>query len=261
MSGVVNSAPVGVPSNPAAVATPLAQPAAALPPGGAGEPATTPAPTQVATPAAVEPPAPAEAPAAGSKPDGNLLADALNTEGAETTAGDNSTPGEEPPAIKPEDYTFELSEGLVGDDPLITAFREGAAKNGVSQETAQALVSELGPKIAEQLLAPARAWEAMQADWQKQTREHPDIGGAKLTETLDRVTNCLRQFGHPDLPQALTLSGLGNNPALIWTINNLASRLMEGAPVNGGVPANTGSGQSGASKLYTSTSDAAAPAS
>lgn len=259
MSSSISPTPIGVPTNEGAPPRDLLapEPTGTVP---AASPPAAPAPAQ--PPAAVEPakaaePPAATPPAAGEKPDGNLLKDALD-KGGETTAGDDTKPAEPPEALKAEDYKFELPEGINAEDPLVAAFREGAAKSNLSPEAAQALVNELGPKIAEQLAANHKAWDAMQADWQKQTREHAEIGGDKLPETVSRVTGLLRQFGHPDLPNALAVSGLGNNPALIWTLNNIASRMMEGTAQQGGTPNTIATRPSeGARLLYTSTADAA----
>lgn len=255
--GVIHNTPQGTP-------TPGAPPPAApvMPP-----PAAPPAPPPATPPApSAEPPAAPAAsgdPGAGGespKPDGNLLADPLKDSGADEKkkegGADEKKEGETPPEIKPEDYQFTLPDGIPADDPLVQAFRTSAAGAGLTNEAASKVVDALAPALAERLSAPQRAWEAMQADWQSQVRADPDIGGANLPATVDRVSGLLRQFGDPGLGMALTVTGMGNHPALIRTLNNLALRLGEGAPVVGGTPPNVGgSAASGASKLYTSASD------
>lgn len=267
MSATIHSSPVGVPSNPAAVAV-------ASPAPGAVAPAATPAPVPSAAPAAAPPaavePAASPAPAAGAdpaKPDGNLLGDALKDGEAKPAADptDPAKPAEEPAKaaepLKAEDYKFELPKGIDETNPLFTPFREAAAKNGLTNEAAQALLNEVGPALAEQLQAPHKAWESLQAEWQTKVKTDPELGGAKLPETVARVTGLLRQFGHPDLPAALAISGMGNNPALIFTLNKLALRVMEGTrPEIGGAPATNGAAPAAGSRsLYHSTTDGVAP--
>lgn len=255
--GVVHPTPQGTPTPgapaPAPAAPPPAAPAAASP--AAAPPATPPAP--------VDPPAATTAasgdPGAGGehpKPDGNLLADPLKAAETETPKEGEDAPKDETPAVKPEDYQFTLPDGIPADDPLVAAFRNSAAEAGLTNDAASKVVDALAPALAERLAAPQRAWEAMQATWQDQVKADPEIGGPNLPATVERVSGLLRQFGHPDLGMALTVTGLGNNLALISTLNNLALRLGEGAPVTGGTPPGVGgSGGSAANKLYTSASD------
>lgn len=152
--------------------------------------------------------------------------------------------GEKPPApepMKPEDYTLELPEGIAADDPLLAAFLEGAAKGGMDNESVQAVVASLGPKLAEQMAAPIKAWTALNEQWQAEVKADPVIGGANLPATIQTVTDAINLVSTPDearsVREALTMTGAGNHPAVVRLMHRLASRLTEQRPVQGKSPA------------------------
>lgn len=219
--------------------------------GGGGAAPASDAPAPAAT--APEPtPAPAAADADPAPPqaalkDTLLSAEPPKTEGEATVdpakkegAGEGEkTPAPEP--MKPEDYTLELPEGIAADDPLLTAFLEGAAKGGMDNESVQAVVASLGPKLAEQMQAPIKAWTSLNEQWQAEVKADPVIGGANLPATIQTVTDAINLVSTPDearsVREALTMTGAGNHPAVVRLMHRLASRLTEQRPVQGKSPA------------------------
>jgi len=216
----------------------------------------------VSTPA-VETPAATEAAAPEVQ---SALKDTLLTAEPEKTEGDKpATEGEkmgagegekEPPApepMKPEDYKLELPEGITADDPLLTAFLEGAAKGGMDNESVQAVVGALGPKLAEQITAPMKAWTTLNETWQAEVKADPVIGGANLPATIKTVTDAISLVSTPEEAQAareaLTMTGAGNNPAIVRLMHRMASRLVEKGAVQGNSPAES---RSPAAVLYPS---------
>ena len=165
------------------------------------------------------------------------------------------TPAPEP--MKPEDYKLELPEGITADDPLLTAFLEGAAKGGMDNESVQAVVSSLGPKLAEQLAAPMKAWTSLNEQWQAEVKADPVIGGANLPATIKTVADAISLVSTPEEAQAareaLTMTGAGNNPAIVRLMHRMASRLVEKGAVQGNSPAES---RSAAAVLYPSHSAA-----
>lgn len=196
----------------------------------------------------------------------SALTDTLLTAEPEKTEGDKpATEGEkkgagegekEPPApepMKPEDYKLELPEGITADDPLLTAFLEGAAKGGMDNESVQAVVSSLGPKLAEQMAAPMKAWTTLNETWQAEVKADPVIGGANLPATIKTVADAISLVSTPEEAQAareaLTMTGAGNNPAIVRLMHRMASRLVEKGAVQGNSPAES---RSPAAVLYPS---------
>lgn len=153
-----------------------------------------------------------------------------------------------PEPIKYED--FKLPEGTTAEDPLLASFIETASVKGLSQETAQAVIDALGPKVSEALQAPYREWEAQQTAWLKEINDDPSIGGANLAPTQQRIGRLLADpnFVDAGFAAAMNATGAGNHPAVIRTFAKLAARLTEGEPVRPGAPAQPP--KSVAEKLY-----------
>jgi hypothetical protein len=156
-----------------------------------------------------------------------------------STLAEQPKPGEPPaPDMKAEDYgTFDLPEGVQQDDPLVQAFISGAAKGGMDKDSVQAVISELGPKLQEQLMAPQRAWQDMNAAWANQVKMDTQLGGANLDKTLSTITAGLTQVMTPQelgqLHEALETTGAGNHPAVVRALHRFAARVTEGGHVSG----------------------------
>jgi hypothetical protein len=222
-----------------AEAAPAAAPAEAAP---AAAPAETPA---AAAPAA-------EAPAA--KLDETVLDKTLldaepekpaegDTPGADTKEGEPSAP-----EIKPEDYNVELPEGIGKDDPLLVSFLEG----GMDNESVQAVINTLGPKLVEQMQAPIKAWVDLNEKWVAEVQADPVIGGDKWPMAKETVLQAMTLVLTPEetraTREALGLTGAGNNPAVIRLLYSMAKRLVEPGPVKGNAP--TEPPKSAAALLY-----------
>ena len=170
-----------------------------------------------------------EAPAAEGI--GNILADAAP-----------ETPVVEAPAepVKAEPVATEykdikVPEGIAADDPALTEFAAQAAKMGISQENAEALLAQVGPKIAEQLAQPYKVWNDTQAAWQGEIKADATFGGDKLAPTTQAIARLLDNpaFCDPKLREALVFTGAGNNPAVFRTFAKIAAILTEGQHVSG----------------------------
>lgn len=227
--------------------------------GGAGAAAD---PGAASTPAVETPTTPATEAAPEVQPalkDTLLSAEPPKTEGEKPAtegekgkgAGEGDKPAPEP--MKAEDYKLDLPEGITADDPLLTAFLEGAAKGGMDNESVQAVISSLGPKLAEQMAAPMKAWTTLNETWQAEVKADPVIGGANLPATIKTVADAIGLVSTPEEAQAareaLTMTGAGNNPAIVRLMHRMASRLVEKGAVQGNSPAES---RSAAAVLYPS---------
>lgn len=169
-------------------------------------------------------------------------------EGEAKPEGEAKAEDAAPEPIKYED--FKLPEGTTAEDPLLASFIETASVKGLSQETAQAVIDALGPKVSEALQAPYREWEAQQTAWLKEINDDATIGGANLAPTQQRIGRLLADpnFVDAGFAAAMNATGAGNHPAVIRTFAKLAARLTEGEPVRQGAPAQPP--KSMAEKLY-----------
>lgn len=139
--------------------------------------------------------------------------------------------------LNPEDYKIDVPTGIDADDPLLTAFLEGAAKGGMDNDSVQAVISTLGPKLAEQIAAPMKAWIATNEAWQAEVKADPIIGGANLPATVKTISDALHLFSDQAEATAfremLTATGAGNHPAAVRVLHKWASRLTEKGAVQG----------------------------
>ena len=233
---------------------------------GGGDPTPAPGAPAAGTPPAGTPPAENTPPAAAL--DGTLLSPKPGEEPPKAPdAKPPETPAEEAKPLDPKDYKVELPEGLTQDDELLTSFLEGAAKGGMDNDSVNAVVASLAPKIAERLAAPQKAWTELNTGWQDEIKAQPDIGGAKLEGTVSTIQKAidLVSVGYTDhtgkqvsaaeqalaVRQALTMTGAGNNPVLIRLFFDLAKTHVEGGVVPGNGPA--APPKTGATALYPNT--------
>lgn len=191
-----------------------------------------PAPALAADPAVA--PAPAVTPAADPSAVPTAPESLLNT--PPEPAVDPAAKVDEPVVpLDPASYKIEgLPEGITAEDPLVKSFLEGAAKGGMDNESVNAVLSEIAPKIAEQLRAPYQAWKTLNDTWQAEIKADPDIGGAKLPQTIATINKGIERFGDAAaVRDALNATGAGNNPAIVRMLSNVFSKLVEGTPVVG----------------------------
>jgi len=165
-----------------------------------------------------------------------------------------------PEPIKPEDYKLEgLPEGITAEDDLVVAFLDGAAKGGMDNDSVNAVIQALGPKMAERMNAGAVAYKQMNETWQAEALADPVLAGgdpAKLTANMGVVKTAINTLGLPaemvtSALQALELTGAGNHPAVLRVIYGMASRLSEAPPVTGTPP--NADGESVAKRMYPNT--------
>lgn len=223
--------------------------------GGGSAPAAEPATTSTAdAPPAADPPA-------DTPPVQAALTDTLLStppkEGEQPPEGEKKGAGEgeqkpAPEAMKPEDYKLTLPEGITAEDPLLVAFLDGAAKGNMDNDSVQAVITSLGPKLAEQMAAPMKAWTTLNEQWQTAVKADPVLGGANLDQTIATVAKAIDTVSASPaeaqaVREALTMTGAGNNPAIVRLLHSMATRLVEKGAVTGNSPADS---KSAAAMLY-----------
>jgi hypothetical protein len=236
--------------SPAAAPGAVAPGAGAAPAGAAGSPSAAPAAEPaIAASVLTDPPAPD--PAKPAEP------------GA---AAPETKPGEAKPAeeTRPIEYAdFELPEGLAKDNATLATFREEAAKLGLTQDQAQALVKTVGQQVAGQAAEQMQAWITTNEAWQATIKADPEIGGDHFEGMRTNVARLFDDFIGPAtrgpdvkgadgklspgpildperkaLSEALLLTGAGNSPPIVKAFARIAAAYNEGGPVQGS-PART----------------------
>lgn len=197
-----------------------ADPTPAADPAPAADPVVADA-TLVTDPAPSDPPAadPADAPAETAEA-------STDTEGGNDEDGD-STDNEG----APEEYAeFTMPEGVELDPALTDKFKATAKELNLSQDKAQKLV-ELAAEMRQR---DAETIVNMRQEWIDQTKADPEIGGAKLNDTLAAAKRGLNAYGTPQFIELLNQSGLGNHPEVVRVMARAGRAVSEDKVVTGG---------------------------
>lgn len=176
--------------------------------------------------------------AEGEKPDDKPKAEDDKSAAAETDpAKKDATAEAQPPApIKYE--AFKVPDGIKLDDERIGKFSEIAGAAQVPQDVAQSLVdlhiSEMQRFADETKRAVEQnqidVWNRLNDTWKTDTRNDPQIGGARLETALSRGKALMEEYGGtPEQVRELlahtTHNGMGNFPGFLRFLDNLAEAL------------------------------------
>lgn len=254
----------GATAAPAAPAVPAdAVPVAALVAIEAAAPAvaeTTAAPAPDApAPAPAEPVAPVEAapapetvlgeapkPAEEPKPEGEA------DKAPEGEAPKTDAPSDDPAPLPVYD-AFALPDNVTVADERMGQFtnllgefeRDAKADHASVQTLGQKLVdfhlTEVQDAVQKFQTLQMENWGKMQADWLKQTKEDPEIGGNRFDTAVNAALGFIRTHGGTDEQQAefrslMNTSGLGNHPAMIRLLAKAGMAMSEGKPLAAASP-------------------------
>lgn len=117
------------------------------------------------------------------------------------------------------DYKLQLPEASLFDAAALEGIAAFARELALSPEAAQRLV-ERDSRMLEQFsdhvdsLIAGEHKERVE-NWAKETKESPDLGGAKYAETLVLAGKAMSQFATPALRAALKETGFGNHPEVV----------------------------------------------
>lgn len=145
---------------------------------------------------------------------------------------------------QPKAYELKLTtKNEAGEDtevPLDPALVEAATpvfkEAGLSQDQANKLLP-LVPQVHERFYRQQLdAFDAMKADWARDLKADPEIGGKNLQETT-RLAGVVLKAGGADsgdheVRQLLNQSGLGNHPAMARFFRTLGKVIMQGQSAN-----------------------------
>lgn len=216
----------------------------------ATETSTTTAPTTTEAPAggtndagATE--APAAVDTAAQTDDSTVLGSATTGDGTGDPKGDSTAPATPNPvpddAGVPEAYelkAFTVGEGDAAqtveiDSGLLETVTPGLKDAGITQSQLDKLAPVV-PAIQEAALKQMNdEFAATRADWAKQAKEDPEIGGKNWDETIRLAALALDTFGAKseivdgketnDFRKLLNDSGIGNHPTFIRIMRNVGA--------------------------------------
>lgn len=128
----------------------------------------------------------------------------------------------------PEKYEdFKVPEGMELDEKAIEEFTPLAKELNLSQEQAQKLV-DFQAKFQEGLLEQqTEAWDTLQDHWRSQVKEDKEVGGKAFDESIAAATAALKEFGTPELQEALVTTGMGNHPEVVRVFARIGKAIGE----------------------------------
>ena len=147
--------------------------------------------------------------------------------------------------VVPEAYEFKAPEidgkPVEVDAEGLSAFQAAAKEAGLTQAQFQAL-GEHGARVVAQQIAraqsePYKLWHDTQRAWQDEVKADPDIGGAKLPESLSFSARAIDALGGDALRQALNITGAGNNPAIVRAMVRMGRMMADPSSLSVGKPA------------------------
>lgn len=176
-----------------------------------------------------------------------------NTPEARTPTGEikdaATPPAEQTPATgAPETYAdFTAPEGLTLDKELVAEVTPIFKELGLSQEAAQRLMDFHTAKFGKTNELLAKSVEDMRADWRSQVMADKDIGGKidQVKIELGRAKDRLPTEVRSAFDEAMNITGLGDHPAIVKGLYEMAKLMNEGSHVTGGGPSPNGQSKSG----------------
>lgn len=145
--------------------------------------------------------------------------------------------------VKPltaESYTFTYPEGFTPDDKSIADVKAIFAETGVPVDKAQALMDLYSTNLKAASESAATAAQAQFTElnntWVSEINAMPEFQGETAKETRTILGRAMDEYGSPEAREAFTLTGAGNNPAIVKYILGLAKAVTEGSMTPMGKP-------------------------
>lgn len=132
---------------------------------------------------------------------------------------------EAPPAVVPEEYTFNLAEGLTISDELKTKFTEVAKGASLKQDQVDALLK----MHCDTILDFTRQAENQANEWASEC----DKQGLLKPERIALAKEAISVFGGEDVMNVLIDTGAANHPAVMKMLQTIGELIHEDKPVDG----------------------------
>lgn len=151
-------------------------------------------------------------------------------------AADGKKPAAASEATEIDPGKFTLPEGFKADEKLMASFVGVLKDTKVSQEVGQKFLDLHANVIKQVSEANTKAWDTTKTAWEGEVKADKEIGGDKLTPTVQSISKLIDSFGAEGAKAfrtALDITGAGSNPAIIRGLAKLAAKLTEGGHVAG----------------------------
>ncbi len=135
----------------------------------------------------------------------------------------------------PEKYEdFALPEGMDVEDSTLQSFIPLAKELNLDQGQAQKLVDYEAGRVQEMITAQEKVWGDLRQEWRTATKSDKEIGGPAFDESLAAGKTFLREYGTPELLEALNSTGMGDHPEFIRAFARAGKAMKEDALSTGG---------------------------
>jgi hypothetical protein len=157
--------------------------------------------------------------------------DASDKDAGKDDAGDDK-PKEGDDAV-PEEYQFEMPEGMELDTTMAEAMSPLFKEIGITQGQANQLVAAYSGQIGAKAEADASQFVNRVTEWTNAAQADPEIGNERWDQTVAISNQALQKLGTPELTVALAETGMSNHPEMIRFMTRVASAIGEDAFVPG----------------------------
>lgn len=181
------------------------------------------------------PSAPPAAPTTATPPD-PTASPAASTEKAGASDTPPAAPAATPPSGAPEgkapppggsDDVYTLPEGMTLDNEALAAAKLLFDELKLPKEQRQKFVDVAAGMIQRGIDAQVKAFEAEAAGWLEQVKQHPEIGGKNLDQSVALANTALARFGSPQLIELLKASGYANHPEFVLAWKKVGEAIAE----------------------------------
>jgi hypothetical protein len=149
---------------------------------------------------------------------------------------------------KPTYEAFKIPDDIKLDDGKVSQFTELLSDLELTGKADHATVQAFGQKAVDFYLNEVKqygenltklyqtTWENQKNTWKQATLADPQLGGNRLDTTISSVKSLIRTHGgtteqQKEFSDVMESSGLGNHPALIRLLANIAVAYQEGKPL------------------------------
>lgn len=145
---------------------------------------------------------------------------------------EDGPPQEQEQVAAPESYRLTVPEGMTVDQELLGAATPVLRELGLNDEQASKL-APLAAQVQERTISTLNdEYAALRADWSRQTKADPHLGGERWPETQRMLSVALQAGGaDSEFRKVMNQSGIGDHPAVIRVFRRLGEKI---AAANGG---------------------------
>ena len=148
----------------------------------------------------------------------------------------------------PDEYTFELPEGVEMDDAALELATPVFKELNLSQDQAQKLVGVFSELQQAQMQASADGFTNTVTKWTEEVKGDKELGGEEFEKNMAVAKRTLDKYGDDALKDDLHTYGWGSNPSLVRLLFKVGQTLEEDNP--GGKTGQTSSSGDIVSRMY-----------